>query len=487
MNAAQSTTRANALRDVLTDLATFSRACYPKHTLRRYQLEAVTPILAAILAGQGGSHVLLFPRQSGKDETLAQLEAFLLARFRISGGSIIMANPTFDPQCLISRRRLLDRVATPLHPLAHSADGNRVIVGRATASFLSTEPTANVRGDTASLALIANESQDVATERWDSAFSPMAASTNAVEIYSGTPWSAGSLLSRETNTTCVHKVTWEEVAEEVPAYGAHVRARIKKLGENHPFIRTEYKLEELGSEGGLFGERRRAHMRGRHPRRTQAEDGKRYAMLLDIAGEDEDAPNNLQVWNRERNRDSMALTIVEVDASTVKDDLLRRPTYRVVDRQEWVGQRHALLASNIVDLARNVWRASWLVYDATGAGQQLGGPLTAALLKSHCEVIPFVFTQTTKSNLGWAFLGCIESGRYKEYAPDGLQDTLRFWAQVENCEYAVNPGPSKTMRWSVPEGRGHDDLLLSAALIGALDELDWTPRTVSSHTRQDYT
>src|SRR5207244_13367479 len=127
-----------------------------------------------------------------------------------------------------------------------------------------------------------------------------------------------------------------------------------------------------------------AHMRGSHSRLREATPGKQYALLLDIAGEDEDAPEHLEAWTRERQRDSMALTVVEVDQSTCADPLLARPTYRVVDRQEWVGQRHALLVPNVVDLAVNVWRAAWLVYDATGKGQEMGGPLSAGLLRSSC-------------------------------------------------------------------------------------------------------
>src|SRR4051794_40620052 len=101
---------------VLSELAAFSRACYPGRRLRKYQVEAARPILAAVESGralpQGGAFVILFSRQAGKDELLAQLAAFLLARYRRRGGALVLAAPTFKPQCLITRRRLLER----LHP-----------------------------------------------------------------------------------------------------------------------------------------------------------------------------------------------------------------------------------------------------------------------------------------------------------------------------------------------------------------------------------
>ena len=42
------------------------------------------------------------------------------------------------------------------------------------------------------------------------------------------------------------------------------------------------------------------------------------------------------------------------------------------------------------------------------------------------------------------------------------------------------------MRWSVPEAKGHDDLLVSVALVGVLEGLDWRPRVAISRTRQDF-
>jgi hypothetical protein len=49
----------------------------------------------------------------------------------------------------------------------------------------------------------------------------------------------------------------------------------------------------------------------------------------------------------------------------------------------------------------------------------------------------------------------------------------------------VDPGPGKIMRWSVPESKGHDDLLISAALVGALDDRDWRPRVAVGRQRED--
>jgi hypothetical protein len=245
-----------------------------------------------------------------------------------------------------------------------------------------------------------------------------------------------------------------------------------QLGENHPFIRTEYCLQELDGDGGLFPEHRIAQMRGDHPRQHRATPGKRYAMLLDVAGEEESGTGPTAFMNASR-RDSTALTIVEVDLANRDDG---RPLYRVVDRRVWTGQRHSELHSSLIDLARNVWKASWLVVDSTGIGAGLTSFLASSLARDPVKVLPFIFTASSKSRLGWDFLGLVDSGRIKEYADDDAADTREFHAQLRATTFQVLNGPGNVLRWSVPEADGHDDLVISAALVAALDEMNLRPR-----------
>ena len=57
-----------------------------------------------------------------------------------------------------------------------------------------------------------------------------------------------------------------------------------------------------------------------------------------------------------------------------------------------------------------------------------------------------------------------------------------FFNQLEFCEYEIQTGPDKKMKWGVVNNTRdprtgeivHDDLVLSAALVAALDEQDWT-------------
>lgn len=478
------------LRRLLSDIGTFSRLIWPAYALRGYQLGPARAVVAAVRGGvPQREFVLMFSRQSGKDELLAQVVAYLLVLYQQRGGSVVIALPTLRPQAVIARDRLAERLNAPrlkaLGVRTRVRDGFIVEVGKASAHFLSGAPTANARGKTASLLLVGNESQDIDPDRWDAVFAPMGASTDAVGLWLGTPWTAATLLSRQRRhvesleATDEHGrayiVPWRAVAAELPAYGRYVARQQALLGAEHPFIRTEYELHELDGEGGLFPASRCGQMAGEHEPLARGVAGETYALLLDVAGEEEDqagAPGEgVKAYDPTARRDSTALTVVRVVTGE------ERPRFEVVRRYLWTGTKHTALYDQIRDLAKNVWRARYVVVDATGIGAGLASFLRAAL--GERVVIPFVFGLASKSKLGWDFLGIIDSGRYKDYAggDDEASELVGiFWRQVAACTYEVRPGPGRLMSWSVPDARTHDDLLLSAALVAVLDEQDWRPR-----------
>jgi hypothetical protein len=516
------------VRPLLHDVGEFSRVVLPEYRLRGYQLAPARAIAASVTAGLGRQFAVVFSRQAGKDEMLAQLIAWLLTRQQAAGGSVVVAAPTVT-QANVTRDRLLSRLRRSPLALAPVAtrEGYIVAAGQATARFLSAAESAHPRGQTASLLLVANEAQEIDPAIWDARFDPMAASTNATTVFMGTVWDRNGLLHRQmehlqggesrsreslrsqsrsreeapvlsstaqlldssTSERRVFKVAWPEVAAELPAYGERVRERIAQHGESHPFIRSEYALEVLDGEGGLFPPQRIAQLQGDHPRRHRAEEGKRYAGLLDVAGEEEEG-SGPEAYDNAARRDATALTIVEIDMESASrpdgesaSSLAALPSrrlavYRVVDRMAWTGPKHAALHDQLVDLARNVWGLSALVVDATGVGAGLASFLADRLKQGPKRVIvePFVFTSASKSQLGWDFLALIDGGRIKEYADDGDELTRIYRHELAACTYEVLPGPGRLLRWGVPVSRGHDDLLISAALTSRLEAIDWRPR-----------
>ena len=74
--------------------------------LRTYQLDALRNIFDAAMSGRGGRFAVMFPRQSGKNETQAQLEAAIMGASQHTGGNIIKIIPTEKNQGKVSTERL---------------------------------------------------------------------------------------------------------------------------------------------------------------------------------------------------------------------------------------------------------------------------------------------------------------------------------------------------------------------------------------------
>ncbi len=365
-------------------------------------------------------------------------------------------------------------------------------LGSARIFFLSGSPEANIVGATANLLLEVDEAQDVEIPKYEKEIAPMAASTNATRVFWGTAWTSQTLLARELRAAReaqrtdglqrVFVADADAVAAEVPAYGKFVAAKVARLGRSHPMVRTQFFGEEIDGDGGMFPPERRARMLGSHAWLDAPQKGRLYALLLDVAGQDEaveeGSTGDITALSNP-SRDATALTIVEVDLSTLCDPILRAPTYRCVQRFQWLGEKHDRLYAELLALAE-AWQARYLVVDATGVGAGLAAFLSRAL---PGRVIPFLFSSASKSKLGWDFLTVVDSGRWKEPGGEAAPLGQSFKSQLAFCQYQILPGPEKRMRWGVPDGTRdpasgelvRDDLLLSAALCAVLEGVPWLP------------
>lgn len=488
-----------ALR-ALREISLFSRVII-RRPLRKYQLMPARAIVDSVLRKKGMEFAVMFPRQSGKNETQSQVEAYLLNLYqRVPGATIVKGQPTMTPQGINAMRRLDMSLSNDWNRAQwRRAHGYQIHLGEAAVYFFSGEPAANVAGATANVLLQCDEAQDMLEAEWDKKFLPMAASTNATRVYWGTAWTSRTFLARKVRhlrdlerqdgIRRVFIVTPDEVAAENPDYGDFVAGQVAAKGRNHPLIKTQYFNEEIDADGGMFPATRRALMQGDHPARLDPEPGHIYALLLDVAGADEGAIGERTDAAALENpkRDSTVLTIVDVDLASLQDQVLKAPTYRVVQRKAWTGIKHTLLYGQLLALAKH-WKAKYLVADATGVGAGLVDFLTAALPAG--VVFPFVFSSKTKSDLGWDFIGVCDTGRWKEHvAAAGDADGAEFWHQLEFCGHEVLDGPAHMLRWGVPDGTRdpatatlvHDDYILSAALAGALDEQPWHVDTGPTH------
>ncbi len=448
--------------------------------LRSYQVEVAWHIVDSVMQDKGLSFVVMFPRQSGKNELQAQMEVYLLALLKDTPAEIVKISPTWKPQSLNAMRRL-QRVLEKnclTRKIFVKESGYIFRVGQARIFFFSGAPEANIVGATASTLLEVDEAQDVLPAKFDKDVAPMAASTNATRVFWGTAWTPTTLLARELRAAArdeaqdgrrrVFRITADEVAAEVPAYGKYVARQVALFGRSHPNVRTQFYSEEIDAEGGLFPLARQALMQGTHPAADAPQAGRMMAFLIDVGGASEaggGAPGS---------HDSTALTGVEVDLTTISDPALRAPTYRVLFRRVWTNVPQPVLYAHIQNLAA-LWSPRRVVMDATGIGAGLAAFLERAL---PGRVMPFLFNAASKSKLGWDFLAIVDAGRWKDYAPP---DRL-FFRQLSQVQYQIVPGPARQLRWSVPEAMRdpesgelvHDDLVLSAALVGVLEGLPWS-------------
>ena len=248
------------------------------------------------------------------------------------------------------------------------------------------------------------------------------------------------------------------MAKYNPDYLAYVEGERQRLGENHPLFLTQYCLVPIHGGGGLLSPQQRAQLQGEHGRRHQPEPGKVYVAGIDLAGEAEEG-EDARLRALKPRQDSTVVTIGELDYSICRN-IQKQPAVRVVEHYWWTGRKHPELYPQLVDILKNVWHCRRLVVDATGVGQPVSSFLRQSL---GSPVIPFTFTQPSKSQLGFNLLAAINSGRLKMYAGDGSAEYREFWFEMEKARSQYRP--TQTMNFYVDPAQGHDDFLMSLALL----------------------
>jgi len=432
--------------------------------LRPYQQEVALAILDSVFAKKGLTFSVEMARQGGKNELSAQLELLLLTLYMLEPKNLVKCSPTFKPQTVISMMRLKDRLNDAGFSGIWVAELGYIIrLGNARAIFLSADESANVVGNTAHILLEIDESQDVSKEKYTKEFKPMGAATNVTTVHYGTTWDDSTLLEevKQTNLGLENKdgirrhfrYDWEEVAKYNADYRAYVEAERERLGESHPLFLTQYRLLPIHGGGGFLSRQQLAQLQGEHERKHQAEPAKVYVGGIDLGGEAEEGG-----YLKPR-QDSTVVTIGELDFSTI-DAIQKQPRICVVEHYCWKGRRHAELYPQLVDILKNVWHCRKVVVDATGIGQPVSSFLRQAL---GSRVSPFTFTQQSKSTLGFNLLAAINSGRLKVYKSDGSSEYQEFWFEMERAKSQYRP--SQTMNFYVDPSEGHDDFLMSLALL----------------------
>jgi hypothetical protein len=499
------------LKRVLTSIDLFSRLIL-QLPLRAYQVTPADAVIEACLHGSGLEFLWVFPRQSGKDEAIAQLCVFLLTLFQRVEVSIVHVYPTAQ-QAETGIARLERRLANRLTGRAGWARSQptRRGLGKAQVAFFSGHPQARAEGATANLLLIVNEVQDQLEPIVERRFTPMRASTNASALYVGTVRTTADYLWRvktrlealqtSDGVQRVFMVTPDQIGAENPHYAAFVAGQVRLKGRHHPSVKTELFNEPLDAAQGLFPERRRALMQGSHPRLVAPIAGEVYVAAIDVGGQDEAAtePGGDPAAGPRPGRDALdnpardytVCSIARVAGAGPPGPTgagesfagALGPRYEVVDVFVDHGSRHfrdapgrpALFSRLLAYLAH--WRVAACVCDSSGVGQGLADALSRV---SQRPVLAYDFAGTgKKARLGNDFLALIETGRFKYWSQEyevprtGYEagskhqpspplptpqssppsiDAWWFFEQCRFCSYQLADGQSieRGLRWGVP-------------------------------------
>ena len=435
--------------------------------LRPYQQEVARAVLSSIEGNLGLTFSVEIARQGGKNELSAHLEVLLLTMFISKGGSGIKCSPTFKPQTLISMGRLKERLDEYGYDGIWSTEAGYIVrLGNARWVFLSAEESSSVVGHTADILLEVDEAQDVSAEKYTRDFRPMASAHNTTTVLYGTTWDESTLLEevKQTNLELERKdgikrhfrYDWQEVAKYNPAYLKFVEAERQRLGEDHPLFRTQYALLPISGGGGFLSPLQIAAIRGEHSRQRVPEAGRTYVAGIDFAGEAEQVETERLFAG---GRDATVVTIAEV-VPLVEGPVPSQPLIRVVEHYAWVGKKHAGLLAELIGLLRDVWQPRCVVCDATGVGEPLASLLREALGR---RVLPFKFSQRSKSELAFDLLAAVNSGRLKVYRQDGSPEYAELMFQLHRARQLYRP--NQTLDFFVAAGEGHDDYLMSLALV----------------------
>ena len=478
--------------------------------LRSYQAEALREIYLGVQRHRGEVFAVTFPRQSGKNETQAQLESAVMAANLWRGGTIVKILPTEKNQGAVSRKRLEGVLMSG----GSGKTGGKIktskmktVCGNTQVRYLSASPNTAIVGETADLMLEVDEAQLVPPEKFDRDAAPMAASTNATQVFWGTAWDDRTLLSRESHRALAagsasgrkqfFLTDAGTVGSEVPAYADFVRKQVEALGREHPTVRTQFFCEEISDLTGMFTAERCEQMRGEHAPQTGPAEGHCYVFLIDIAGSDELSRKAKQSVGFSDRRDATVLTICDVAVPEGPDEGYdRAPVWRVAARRYYRNVPSDLLEKEI-SLEIGIWNPVRVALDHTG----LGCMLTDYLSRKFPDICrAYDLTARAKTEMAWGFIAMVSTGRWQEYRceetklpAESLYDLKRdrceilndpnllqrmFFRELRACR--LDPAADPTLvRWGVPDGTRdpgtgryiHDDLVMSAALA-VFDEDD---------------
>lgn len=451
----------------------------PGRGLYPYQLELLLSIERAVLLAYhrlNGPKELAAPwsRQTGKNETDARWThrgLTLIGGMQVANNLpmayMVKSAPTWEPQIDQSQRRFEGL----LQSLPGWEDQLRKRKGyiywlsdlMCALAFLSANTRSTKKGETANVCQVIDETQDTTPGVYHDDLEPMRASTSAPVIFEGTQGPEGCLMDtkleelrdeeRRTGEKLVFLVDWETAAIWNPEYGKTVSKVIKRLGVDHPIVRTNYRcLSARALDKFLTEKQQFDNLQGSHPRLEGPRPGKIYVAGVDFCGasETEDVSD---LWDSERveKRDSTVAGVGELGWEEDDEGLIA--VVDVVDLLWLPGMYPETVVDTLLRWLFKKWHVQRVACDARGVGE---GPSFSIHKARPSQVELIKSTSADVSLMGYRLLGAINSNRFRVFRNDGSREHQEFMTQFRELRRRIMPGPGGTggvMRWAAPTRR----------------------------------
>lgn len=469
---------------------------YSGRTLFPYQEQFSKRVIRSILTNDGAEITALFSRQSGKSETIA-----------VTVGGMMIILPTLanmpmfadDPRLEMFKDGLWVGIFAPSQRQAQITYGrmkarlqcktaravledddfrlqfstsNGQTVALTNGSFataISASDGSNIEGESFKV-IICEECQDISNFKIQKAIHPMGAAYNASIIKIGTAtthkgdfYDAIQRNKKDAEIKSTHiknhfEYDYTIAAKYNPKYARYVEGEKKKLGENSDAFRMSYKLEWI-IERGMFIDIATFERNNTEPllERTLSDMQSTHVAGIDIGGVNDDTVVtvcevdwNMPVIMESRTDEETGEDITYLAYNAYVVDWLR------ISNEPDYEEQYPI----IVDYLSH-FKIARVVCDATREAA-VAHRLRANL---NCEVIPYVFSSKSKSDLYKHLEKEIVTGRARVCAGEETQKTVEYQMFLEQMADLQKGYSGAYLVVSHPDERGaHDDFPDSFAL-----------------------
>ena len=444
------------------DDADFEAREASKRPLRGPQHEMIQAIERHVARHDGEVLTIKSSRQTGKNEVEAIVERRHLLRRQFNNRyeCWIRTAPTHKPQIVNSKKRLREHLMLDTHNVIHhplflrkklaKEEGYIWRLGNAGVEFLSSGPQANVVGATASTCLSMDEAHKVNKEKFDEDFAPFTADTSAGTILWGVGGNGLDTLQFYIDANKAEgkphlnlSYPCEYWMDVHPPYRTHVEKRVNVLGWDHPIILTQYRLKSISARSRFFNDKQvKSILSGNHERQQQPRDGKRYEIIIDIAGGNEEFnPDDILKGIEDVPTDSTAIIIYQVTGELARNNIF--PELNIVNII-WLTGTDLGVDEKMIEETIKYWRAQKVTIDSVGVGRQIGESMIKKFGPAMINM--YVASENDVSEDCFDLLARINFDSIKMFNNDNSPEWLQFEKQLGHTHYQAQKGKMKLIK-----------------------------------------